>query len=627
MTIMAIGTTPSDPVQQSRLLHLFRRRPLRANAPAWRLTPSPAPVPRRRIPLLLAAGALLLSGCRSPETHRKRADRAAAYIIAEQQRALYGEEAPFRIDRSADRLRQKLLEEQGLPGGPAGGVPQPLPTPGSGEPFRFSLEEALQIGARNHADLQSAKEAIFRAALELDLRRDRFRASWPALLSATGIEDRGTDPGQRGVEGRASAGVGVALQSGAELAAKLTLDLVKLLTLDRESAYGLLADASLSLPLLRGAGRAVVTEPLTQAERNVAYAMYEYDRLRQIYAVRLARDYLAVLEQAQKVRNAEENARRLNLAVQRAERLSEAGRQSDLFVNQARQDRLRSQNRLQSARQSLEQRMDALKTALGLPVDARIELDPKDLERLMGKGGQLLDPNGSSSDDLRLTQSERQAAGLGWTEADLIRLALDTRRDWIVAQGRRQDAERAVAVSADALRAGLSLTVAGRAGGSKTLAGAETGDTPLRLSEGRATARLEWSPPWDRTRERNAYREALLAVDVSQRELERVENGVKSDVRDALRSLLRARENGIIQMEAARVAQRRTESADLFLRAGRAQIRDSLEAQEALITAQDAWVSAVVGYRLAELALQRDLGVLDVNTEGLWNELDLARIR
>ena len=57
-----------------------------------------------------------------------------------------------------------------------------------------------------------------------------------------------------------------------------------------------------------------------------------------------------------------------------------------------------------------------------------------------------------------------------------------------------------------------------------------------------------------------------------------------------------------------------------FNYAGRAQIRDVLEAQEALIQAQNGLTSAVVNYRIAELEFQRDTGLLQIDEKGLWQE-------
>jgi outer membrane protein TolC len=60
----------------------------------------------------------------------------------------------------------------------------------------------------------------------------------------------------------------------------------------------------------------------------------------------------------------------------------------------------------------------------------------------------------------------------------------------------------------------------------------------------------------------------------------------------------------------------------MSLEAGRAKIRDILEAQEALLSAQNALTAAVINYRLTELELQRDIGLLKVNEKGLWQEFN-----
>ena len=58
----------------------------------------------------------------------------------------------------------------------------------------------------------------------------------------------------------------------------------------------------------------------------------------------------------------------------------------------------------------------------------------------------------------------------------------------------------------------------------------------------------------------------------------------------------------------------------MFLEAGRAEIRDLLEAQEDLLSAQNALTAAITTYRVAELELQRDMGVLKIDEKGLWEE-------
>jgi len=65
----------------------------------------------------------------------------------------------------------------------------------------------------------------------------------------------------------------------------------------------------------------------------------------------------------------------------------------------------------------------------------------------------------------------------------------------------------------------------------------------------------------------------------------------------------------LFRSEAVRLAERRVSSTSLFLQAGRAQIRDLLEAQEALILAQNGLTAAITDFRIADLALKRDMGV------------------
>ena len=104
------------------------------------------------------------------------------------------------------------------------------------------------------------------------------------------------------------------------------------------------------------------------------------------------------------------------------------------------------------------------------------------------------------------------------------------------------------------------------------------------------------------------------------RDLQELEDQIKLAVRNALRNLMQARESYKIQAEAVRLAQKRVRSSELFLQAGRAQVRDVLDAKEDLVSAQNDRTRALVNYRVAELELQRDMSVLEVNEKGLWVE-------
>ena len=56
----------------------------------------------------------------------------------------------------------------------------------------------------------------------------------------------------------------------------------------------------------------------------------------------------------------------------------------------------------------------------------------------------------------------------------------------------------------------------------------------------------------------------------------------------------------------------------MLLDAGRANARDLLESQEALLSAQNNRTSALVDYAIAKLNFYRDIGLLNVMPDGVY---------
>ncbi len=621
---------------------------------------SPAPLPQfpprrgsSRAWVALALAALLLAGCRSPRRHRERADRAAAAIIAEKQQETFGRTEPFTVERPSDTFRRRLLLGQDLPTlgpdslgtdqleridhwpekdhPPPGGTPEATVPPWSGpDPYALSLHEALQVGARNSRDYQAQKEAVFAAALDLEFQRDLFRNTLFGMLDGFGQVDRTSADAPDGVKGSGSLEATRLLRNGILLAGSIGIDLVKLLTGDRSSSLGLLGDASITIPLLRGAGRHVVTEPLTQAERNVAYQLRTFERFKKIFAVIVASGYLEVLRDLDRAANAEENYRGLVVLTRRTRALDGAGRLPGIQVDQARQDELRARDRWIAALQSYQARLDAYKTTLGLPPDARLALKREELEKMSASVTELFGEGEAEEGGgevpaadapVRLPAPGQGRRGpLELEERTVVLLAFQRREDLATARGRVVDAQRQVSVAADALRAGLTLTGSAAVGGGRSLASAGLADADPSPARGLYTADLLLDLPLKRTAEGHAYRESYVALEAAVRSLQALEDQVKSEIRSSLRALLQAREGVLIQARAVGLARGRVASTTLFLEAGRAQVRDVLEAQEALVSAQNALTEALVSYRVTELELQRDAGVLEVDAEGLWKE-------
>lgn len=604
---------------------------------------------------LLVAGVALglaATGC-APRQYRAEADAAAYSIIQTERVAALGKVEEFSIERPSATLRRVLLEGQSLPtSGPAAvhaSLVQPIPqwpdaeylasdpaAPLPLDPARvgalvLSLDEALQVGARNSREYQSQKESVFQTALRLDLARNEFRTLFDGGLEGELTRDLGVSPQSSGVRGTAAAGLSRQFRNGVGFAASLGVDLARLLTQDRSSSLGLFGDATVSIPLLRGSGRFIVTEPLQQAERDVIYAIYQFERFKRDFAVRIATDYLGVLRQLDQVRNAEENYRGLVISTRRANRLAAAGRLPEIQVDQSRQDELSARNRWITSQQTYERVLDRFKTLLGIPTDAALALDGDELSKLenllvlteLELAGADADPAAvqAADDEVMLVPpTDADAGPFELAEATALRVALDSRLDLRIAVGRVADAQRTVAVSADNLRADLTLLGSGSAGSGRSIGQSTLDDTGLRPERGRYSAFLNLDLPFERTAERNLYRNSLIAFEQAVRAVQDLEDEIKLQVREDLRSLLEARETLRIQGQAVRIADRRVASTDLFLRAGRAETRDLLEAQEALNTARNALTAARVQYRVSELELQRDLDILEVDAQGLWRE-------
>jgi outer membrane protein TolC len=623
-----------------------------------------------------------LAGCKTPAQYRGQADEVAAEIITDKQEEALGDAEPFSIERPSDILRRRLLDEQELaysskaslgtdqldpiPHWPDGEYPPECHSPDANVPIepnvpvKLSLLNALQVAARNSPDYQSRKEDVFRAALDLDLERNEFRNIFRAQADSRLTSDTTGDDTVTTVDSGGFVDVTRRLKNGAELGAALAVDLANLLTQGGSQVLGISGDASVSMPLLRGAGRHIVTEPLTQAERNVVYEIWDFERFKRTFAVSVAQGYFGVLRQMDQVQNAEDNYESAVFSARSTRRRADAGRVPSQEVDQAVQRELTARNGWISAQEQLKNRLDIFKSTLGLPPDANIELDRSDLDQLRERAATILgeviaeqkaqeaeaaaaleiaadeptgpaaepaDANGLAAAEpkpiepgvpadapVELVPASYEDAGPYEIAEDLaVKLALENRLDLMVANGGVYDAQRRVVVRADALRAGLTL------GGSVSTSD-DDDDGEIRFDGARYAALLSVDLPIERTAERNAYRRSLIDLERATRSVQSLEDQIKLSIRSALRTLLNSRESVKIQAQSILVAEKRVRLSNLLLDAGRAQTRDLLEAQDALLAAQNDLTRQLVDYRIAELEIQRDVGLLKVNERGLWQE-------
>jgi outer membrane protein TolC len=574
---------------------------------------------------------MMLAGCRTPAHHREAADTSAYGIVdAARQGISSTNESAFCVEPPAITLRRRLITMQGLPAHSRATLgaseltapphwPQTEPrgtetnllavhwTQTGG--VELSLLDALQIAARNSRSYQTAKEDVFRTALDLDLSHNVFRSTFAGALDSELSSNNSGSERVAGSQSGLATSVSKTFQTGIALAGNVTVDLVKLLTGDRDSAWGLSADTTISIPLLRGAGRHITREPLTQAERNVVYAIHTLEEFKRSLAVSIADEFLGVMKAQDAAYNTQRNSETLATSAERASAMAEAGRLPEIQVDQTRQDQLRAYDRAVNARKAAAQALDQFKLTLGLPPDAAITLARDAFTKLLQE----------------VAERSKQTADLP-NEHDIIIAALANRLDLQSAVGRVEDAQRAVVVAADALRAEVSLFGSASVGDSRSLGNADQGNANLDLSDGILSGLLSIDLPFERTQERNAFRKRITDLEHAVRNAQEQEDSIKLQIRNGLRNIAESRESIATQLEAVRLAERRQHSTGLFLKAGRAEMRDLLEAEESLLSVRNALTAAIVNYRVAELRLQRDVGVLQVTDSGLTQEQPLVAL-
>lgn len=606
---------------------------------------------RKILSFLLVLG---LVGCRSSREWRDEADDRASSLISSAQSEVTGKTEPIEVESASDTLRRRLLLDQSLPSNsPASKGVRDLasterwsgtdhlkegseyaPRWDTKTTVRPTLLEAIEIAAKNNRDFQSQKEQLFQVALALDLEAKEFRTTFRGMMS--GAIQSSHDGNRRNTGGVLSpdASFSQKFKNGVELTSSLSVDLAKMLTGDRGSSFGIVYDGSIAIPLLRGSGEFVVTEPLTQAQRNLVYQVREFEQYKRRFVVQIANAYLNVLRSAQTVKNQEESYKRIVTTTRRSRRMADAGLMTEYQFDQAIQTELNARENWVSSQQNYTENQESFRVLLGLPPDADVvprseELDAL-LTTLMGlsEGVVMADYSGkipAADAEVELKAPDRSKAGPNEIDpGKALELAFANRPDFRNTLERVEDAQRAVLIAEDSLRGEVTL------GGSASIGegrGAMSGNQPdgsFRTTRGSYGGLLKVDLPIERTSERNRYRNSLISLEKAVRSYQAAEDQIKQDVFGKLRDLRENRERLVIQIQAVKLAERRVRSTDMLLQAGRAELRDVLEAQSALTSAQNALYSATVSYRINELELQRDLGVLSVSESGLWQEVDLT---
>jgi len=535
--------------------------------------------PAIRAELLLSLSVTVLAaGCLTVEEQREDAD-SEVYAILDQRRAeLLADPGAFTIEPPENSLRQRILRGEET------------------DTQNLGILECLEIAAENNRQYQTERENLYIAALNLTFERWNFALQTQGRFGAA--YDRFIGNNQVAtVDGQLT--LSKMLGSGALIIGDIGLDLFRGLT--SGNPWNVISNANLSItqPLIRGYGRDIVMQPLTQAERDVIYAVRSYERFRRTFAVSVANQLFGVLQAVNEIENETANVENLRIIRTRNEAWAEAGRLSDVEIDQARQGELNSTNRLIVQKLAYLSRIDALNFFLGLPVETATSIDPVELVSL----------------------KEALSFRFDLTQEEAVAIALEQRLDYHTAIDRVWDAERVAEVAANALRSALDLNAELRLVSEEgRLLSVDEALTASRLG-------LDLDLPLNRLPQRNTYRQSIISLERAKRAMQQLGDSIAADVRADLRDVQATRETYYLQKDAVALAERRVESASLRQEAGRATTRDILESQAALLEAQNVATAALISHRLAQLALILDMELLRVDERGIVLERSLLETR
>jgi outer membrane protein TolC len=526
-----------------------------------------------------AVSVVLLPGCTSSH-YRRSADKEAYGIIRQIDNQVFGRTKAFTIDTPFSGRDPKTIPPDEI-------IESRITT----NRLILNLDQALDFAVRNSREYQTQKEQLYLTALTLTGVRYEFS---PQFFAEASTKLAGTPKGLEQpvpVESRAGVNKTWLLKTGGRLSVALANDILSYYTGNQPRSIINTLSVNLTQPLLRGFGKnSPDVERLTQAERNVVYALRSYSLYQQEFAADIVSAYFRLLTQKDVVRNNYRNyTNRVEITKYLEARSVDRVSQSD--VDATRTDELGARISYINSLASYLSSLDSFKLRVGLPVSSELFLDDRDLKDLIDTG-------------LVPVEIGRRAA---------FRLCVQQHMDVLNAIDRFEDSKRKVSLAADQLRADLGLFA------SASLASEEPDDyVEFDLNKLRYSAELRLSLPVDRLRERNTYRAALVSFESQIRSLSLTLDNFKERIDRGLRTVEQERLNYLNAVESLQVAERRVENETMSLEAGRRTVLNLRQAQDDLIQAQNRLATTYTAYLTARLGLLVDIGGIDTEPDKFW---------
>ncbi|MCH2116294.1 MAG: hypothetical protein MK161_01220 [Pirellulales bacterium] len=233
--------------------------------------------------------------------------------------------------------------------------------------------------------------------------------------------------------------------------------------------------------------------------------------------------------------------------------------------------------------------------------------------------------------ELGIAQARARLDAISFQPVDLtseqaLAIARVYRRDWANARAALVDTWRLIYFNANALLSDLNIFFSGDLG--------NVGDNPfhLRRTRGRLRVGMQIDPPLTRLAERNIYRQSLIEYQEARRNYYQFRDRIDQQLRNTIRQLRLNEVNLEIRRAAVLVAIAQVDLTQIRLseppkpgaeaELGATTARDLVQSLSDLLNVQNDFLSVWVNYRVQRLNLEYDLGVMQINPEGIYVKQD-----
>ena len=214
------------------------------------------------------------------------------------------------------------------------------------------------------------------------------------------------------------------------------------------------------------------------------------------------------------------------------------------------------------------------------------------------------------------------------SSTDALEIARTNRLDWMNNRAALVDTWRLIEFNGNRLESNLDVVLNGEMG--------TVGDNAVkfRARDTTMSAGLRFDTPFNRRVERNDFRQQLIFYQQARRQMIQYEDGVNRGLRTLLRELEQLRINLEIQRRAVAISIRRVdqtrenfnkptpppEPGQKITQFGPTAALNLLTALSDLRSSQNNFMSVWLNYQAGRMRLLRDLGIIQIDDDGVWIE-------